>query len=181
MAAAARTASVAGRARRDAWVRRRSLGRRRQAGPAVRVGAGDEEEVAVGLGHVAQGKGAGVAQAQRHAAGEERCEPAKESDDVGERDIDAGDDQGRERQQQAEEDGPAVLALAVGDAQLYRVAPHRSREAGKGVADQVDVGADVELVAQVGGEEAVQRFGGGAGDEGRDPVDDRGKQGHQSP
>ena len=68
----------------------------------------------------------------------------------------AGDEMRRDRQEEPEQRLPAVLTLRRVDVDVHRVAAGRAGEAGERVGDQAQVREHVRLVAQVGGEEAVQ-------------------------
>src|SRR5436190_2663936 len=146
----------------------------------ARVAIREQQGVGRGLLLVANGERGEVAQSFRQAAHEHRQEPAEEGQYAIQVTQDPRDDERGDREDQPKRHRPAVLRLRWVDLEVDRVARLAS-EPGKRICDQQHVGVDVSLVAQEGGEEVVESFGRLSGDQGGDPVGERGQDGDNAP
>ena len=80
----------------------------------VRVAVGEEEEVRVDLGRVAEADGAEVAQPFRHPPGDERRPPAEDADDPDDDRVRAAEHQRGDREPEPEERDARDAAAAAG-------------------------------------------------------------------
>src|SRR6185503_18820761 len=121
---------------------------------AVRVDVGEEEEIRVRLGAIAERPRTDVSEAQGHPSEEEPDEPAEEGDEEEHAVEGAADEERGDRQEEARQRLPTVLALGTVDLDLDRIGARRAYEARERVRDEEDVGVDVHRVLHVGGDEA---------------------------
>ena len=176
----------------------------------ARVDVGDEQRVCAHLRPVTDAVRAGVAQPPRHAPEHERREPAEHRARAGqqasaaearvvprrsrtaaaaegaERETDPASQQGAEHQCGNREDDPkqrlpARLPLRLlGQLHVDRVRARFPGESRLRVGGEVEVRTQVDAVADVRAEEAVQPHRRLADDERREPVEDRGRAGRGS-
>ena len=137
----------------------------------ARVGivVGEDEPVGVRLREVADRDRAELPEAGGHPACGERREPAQEPDRAEHDREGTRDEEGAGSGETGPEEGdPPVLALGWRDRDVDGVAG-LAGESGERVGDDRDESGDVRGVADVGGEEAMERSGRAAAHEGDGP------------
>ena len=132
----------------------------------------DEEEARRGLLLVAEAGCAEIPEPLGHASRREGVPPAEHARDEEHAAERAREEQRGDREEEPEERDPAALAVARRDLEVDAVRARPAREAREAAADDVDVGLHVDGVADIRGEEAVERIGHGPGRERREPGGD---------
>ena len=115
-----------------------------------------------------------------HPTRGEGREPAEEGGGEGRTAERSRDEQRRQDEDEAEERDPPVLPLGTGDHRVDRI-PGPPRETGKRIGDEQQECPDLGRVADIGGQEAVQRFRRAAEKEGHETVRERGEEGGNRP
>ena len=117
---------------------------------------GEQEQVGVDLGRVAQTDGAEVAQPFRHASGEERGPPAEQPNEPDHGRVRTAEHQRGEDEPDPEEGHGTMLSLRRVDRDIHRIASRGADEPRKGAADQKQECADMHPVAHPRRQEVVQ-------------------------